>query len=154
MKNGMNYKDLFELESALSRGCNSKHWQLIKPVGKMLAIVREETTPYKDKLQPTPAMRAYKKALDRIQTETAGEDQKVINEKIRNLIAEHKQAITDTNDLHQLDVEMSRDEVAPEFVARLVPIPESLLHDAGVLRIDPSAYLVLDRLGLIADKKE
>ncbi len=147
----MKNRDLFELETALAGGCRSKHWALMKPVNKMLAIVRTETEPHRAALAPTEAMKKYQGALRHLRAENAGEKPEVLNEKMQNLIAEHKQAIIDGLELQQADAEMAEDDVPAELVEKLEPLPEALLHDGGMLRIEPEAYLTLSRLGLVKE---
>ena len=143
----MKYRDLFQLKAALSQDFGAKVWALVKPVGKMLAAIRRETDPYEAKLEPTPAMLAFRRELGALKAESAAQRPEVVNETIRNLVAQHVQAQIDENELRQLDVDMANDEVD----IKLDPLPEALLHDGGVLRVDFKVYDLLARLGLIKE---
>jgi hypothetical protein len=144
----MKNDDLFELETDLATGCNSKHWPLLKRWLPMLAKVREAVAPMRARCAPTDAVKSFQRALARLRAENAAENRDVLNEKIRNLVREHAQAQLDLDEIRQLEQDMREDSTEIEFD----PIPEELLHDGGVLRIEPHALLTLSRLGLIKEK--
>lgn len=145
----MKYRELFELEAALTHGCNSKHWPLLKVWDRMLAAVREVTEPYRERVKPTPAIVTYQRALARTRSrcQAEGDNRETVDAKIRALNVEHAKAITDTDELRELDAEMADDDC--DLV--LASIDEKLLHDGDVLRIEPAAFLTLSRLGLVKE---
>lgn len=142
----MRNSDIHELERALTNGCRSKVWKLIKCVDEMLAKVRPIAETHRSRLAPTSAMKAFQRALDRLRAENAGDPPDVLDLKIRTLASEHAQAHIERDEIRQLEIEMLDDDTPVD----LEPIPEPLLHDGGVLRVEPEAFLVLSRLGLIA----
>ncbi len=143
----MKNKDLFELEAAITNGCKVKHWALVKPLNKMLVAVKAIVEPIRDSLAPTATIKAFNDALGHLRAENAAEKPEVLEEKIRILIGQHKQAQTDAVDQKILERDMLDDvtEIALE------PIAESLFHDGGMLRVEPDAYFTLSRLGLVKE---
>jgi hypothetical protein len=143
----INNRDLFELEEALARGCKSKHWPLLKPWQKMAAVVSAAAGPKRDSLAPTAAMKSFQRALDRLRARNAGATGEQLAEMIRNLKREHQQAHIDQDEIRQLEIDMLADSTDVE----LEPIPEALLHDGDVLRVEPEAYFTLCRLELVKE---
>jgi hypothetical protein len=138
----MKNQDLFEIENTILTGCKTKHWALVKPINQMLSTIRALTGPMRDSLKPFESVTKFRKELELLRATCAPDK---IDAEIMALVFSNPQAQIDALEQKNLEADML-DDVAD---VSLEPIAENLFHDAGTLRIEPEAYFVFSKFGLI-----
>jgi len=147
----MKYKDVFELEQGINDGVTSKSWPLLKRLAaytRMLSVIIE---PIRARVQTPETVKQFQSALNRLKAQNAGLPEEELQKKITELVIEHKDAQLEALQQLELDKEISNDDIPEDEIPKLVPIPESLLHEKDHLSISPRLYMTLNRLGLIED---
>ena len=154
----MKMRDVFEVEGAivgrtlengtvLPGAIKTKHWQLLKLLDKNLKKCREHTDAARKALEPSEAAKAYLQEQERVQAESANETREVQSAKIMDLKSKHPEAVQEILGHKKIEVEILEDAVEVEWV----PIPEALLHDGGMCRVEGDSYMVLSRYGVVQE---